>query len=53
MKNLYTENELSPEAINEMTQLCGSGYRQVNLIQDDFGIDDSWLDAFVEDYLSN
>jgi hypothetical protein len=52
MKNLYTENELSPEAINEMTQLCGSGYRQVNLIQDDFG-DTSWIDEFVEDYLSN
>jgi hypothetical protein len=50
MKNLYTESELSPEAINEMAQLCG-GYRQVNRIQDDFGIDDSWLDAFVEDYL--
>ena len=50
MKN-YTENELSLEALNEQTALCGGGYRQVNRIQDDFGIDDSWLDAFVEDYL--
>jgi len=50
MRNLYTESELSPEAINEMTQLCGSGYRQVNQIQDDFGIDDSWLESFIEDY---
>ena len=50
MKNLYTESELSPEAINELSQLSGS-YSHTNRIQDDFGIDDSWLDAFVEDYL--
>ena len=49
MKNLYTESELSPEAINELSQLCG-GYSQVNRIQDDFGIDDSWLESFIEDY---
>jgi len=49
MKKLYTENELSPEAINEMAAICG-GYSQVNRIQDDFGIDDSWLESFIEDY---
>jgi hypothetical protein len=45
----YTENELSPEALNELSALCG-GYRQVNRINDDFG-DTSWLDEFVEDFL--
>ena len=45
----YTENELSPEALNELTALCG-GYRQVARINDDFGIDDSWLESFIEDY---
>jgi hypothetical protein len=50
MKNQHFEPELSSEAINEMTQLRGSGYRQVNQIQDDFG-DTSWLDGFIEDYL--
>ena len=49
MKNLYTENELSPEAINEMAAICG-GYSHTNRIQDDFG-DTSWLDEFIEDYL--
>jgi hypothetical protein len=49
MKNLYTENELSPEAINEMAAICG-GYSHTNRIQDDFGIDDSWLESFIEDY---
>ena len=51
MKNQHFEPELSSEALNELNQLCGGGYRQVNRIQDDFGIDDSWLDAFVEDFL--
>jgi hypothetical protein len=50
MKNYQTEPELSSEALNELTNLCGSGYRQVNRICDDFG-DTSWLDEFVEDYL--
>ena len=50
MKN-YTENELSAEALNELSQLCGGGYNKTNKFQDDFGIDDSWLDSFVEDFL--
>lgn len=49
MKSYYTEPELSSEALNELTALCG-GYRQVNRINDDFGIDDSWLESFIEDY---
>jgi hypothetical protein len=50
VKNTYTENELSAEALNELSQLCGGGYRQVAKFQDDFG-DTSWLDEFVEDFL--
>jgi hypothetical protein len=50
MKTNYDNNELSPEALNELNQLCGGGYRQANRIQDDFGIDDSWLESFIEDY---
>jgi len=45
----YTEQELSPEALNELTELCG-GYKQQNKFCDDFG-DTSWLDEFVEDFL--
>jgi hypothetical protein len=50
MKNQHFEPELSSEALNELTALCGGGYRQVARINDDFG-DTSWLDEFVEDYL--
>ncbi len=49
MKAYKTENELSPEALTELANLCG-GYRQVNRINDDFGIDDSFLEEFIEDY---
>jgi len=48
MKN-YIENELSSEVLNELANLCG-GYRQVNHTNDDFGIDDLWLESFIEDY---
>lgn len=48
MKN-YTENELSSEALNELTELCG-GYKQQTKFNDTFGIDDSWLESFIEDY---
>lgn len=50
MKNYHAEPELSNEALNELTALCGSGYRQVNRIHDDFG-DTSWLDEWVEEYI--
>ena len=50
MKNLYTENELSPEALTELAALnvnLGANYRVADF---DFGIDDSWLEGFIEDY---
>ena len=50
MKNLYTENELSPEALNELAALnvnLGANYRVVEF---DTLIDDEWLNEFVEDY---
>ena len=50
MKKLYTENELSPEALTELAALnvnVGSSYRVVNF---DTLIDDEWLNEFVEDY---
>jgi hypothetical protein len=49
MKTNYDNNELSPEALNELNQLCG-GYSHTNRIQDDFG-DTSWIDGWVEEYL--
>jgi hypothetical protein len=49
MKNQHFEPELSSEALNEMAAICG-GYSHTNRIQDDFGIDDSWLESFIEDY---
>jgi hypothetical protein len=51
MKNQHFESELSSEALTELANLTG-GNRQVNRIYDDFG-DTSWLDEWVEDYLSN
>ena len=50
MKKLYTENELSPEALNELAALnvnVGASYRVVEF---DTLIDDEWLNEFVEDY---
>ena len=50
MKNLYTENELSPEALTELAALnvnLGANYRVADF---DFGIDDSWFEGFIEDY---
>jgi hypothetical protein len=50
MKNLYTENELSPEALTELAALnvnLGANYRVANF---DTLIDDEWLNEFVEDY---
>ena len=50
MKNLYTENELSPEALTELAALnvnIGASYRVANI---DTLIDDEWLNEFVEDY---
>ena len=50
MKKLYTENELSLEALNELAALnvnIGASYRVADF---DFGIDDSWLEEFIEDY---
>jgi hypothetical protein len=50
MKKLYTENELSPEALSELAALnvnVGASYRVVEF---DTLIDDEWLNEFVEDY---
>lgn len=50
MKLAHTENELSPEVITLLGDLTGSTKVGTSR-EDDFGIDDSWLESFIEDTL--
>ena len=50
MKTKHFESELSSEALTELAALnvnIGANYRVADF---DFGIDDSWLESFIEDY---
>jgi hypothetical protein len=47
MKSTYTESENSAEIDALITEVCG---RDSNRGYDEFGIDDSWLEEFIEDY---
>ena len=49
MKNLTNQPELSPEAVAEIQKLT-RGVVKPRFFEDNFGIDDSWLDEFIEDY---
>jgi hypothetical protein len=48
MKNYYTETENAYDNEDILSELCGG--LPTSRFEDDFGIDDSWLESFIEDY---
>jgi hypothetical protein len=47
MKNYKVETEFDSQTEALLESICGRGDSNFS---DDFGIDDSWLESFIEDY---